>query len=217
LLVVQFEFDTGAVACRQRERCSPRARPLPGEQHRCYHTARTRYPGDVSLRTAPSSLLSGVRLTVAFPVACRSSDGDGQERRCHCVKSQCLKLYCDCFAAGQYCSGCSCSDCQNNSVAQLLSPFAYADCAQLDPPLPYTLSLAWPAGVPGKPERVQLQAITMPEDVLRVLQGVWPPCCCGLRVSDVCTSSASLLTGLLELGLCVNSLSILIIRSRGSF
>lgn len=32
---------------------------------------------------------------------------------CNCVKSKCLKLYCDCFAAGIYCDGCNCKDCMN--------------------------------------------------------------------------------------------------------
>jgi hypothetical protein len=34
-------------------------------------------------------------------------------KTCHCKKSQCLKLYCECFAAGMFCSNCSCSNCQN--------------------------------------------------------------------------------------------------------
>ncbi|KAL8521870.1 hypothetical protein ACS0TY_012144 [Phlomoides rotata] len=42
-----------------------------------------------------------------------SSDGDGC-KRCNCRKSKCLKLYCDCFAAGIYCAGpCSCQGCYN--------------------------------------------------------------------------------------------------------
>ncbi|KAK2654797.1 hypothetical protein Ddye_014653 [Dipteronia dyeriana] len=32
---------------------------------------------------------------------------------CHCKKSRCLKLYCDCFAAGEYCDGCNCNCCRN--------------------------------------------------------------------------------------------------------
>lgn len=35
------------------------------------------------------------------------------KRPCNCTKSQCLKFYCDCFAAGEYCSGCNCKDCLN--------------------------------------------------------------------------------------------------------
>lgn len=32
---------------------------------------------------------------------------------CNCQKSRCLKLYCDCFAAGTYCDGCNCIECLN--------------------------------------------------------------------------------------------------------
>lgn len=32
---------------------------------------------------------------------------------CNCKKSQCLKLYCDCFSRGQFCKGCNCVDCHN--------------------------------------------------------------------------------------------------------
>lgn len=35
------------------------------------------------------------------------------KRPCNCTKSQCLKFYCDCFAAGEYCIGCNCKDCLN--------------------------------------------------------------------------------------------------------
>ncbi|KAL3696725.1 hypothetical protein R1sor_010801 [Riccia sorocarpa] len=35
-------------------------------------------------------------------------------KRCNCKKSKCLKLYCECFAAGTYCVGsCTCQDCFN--------------------------------------------------------------------------------------------------------
>lgn len=36
------------------------------------------------------------------------------KRPCNCTKSQCLKFYCDCFAAGEYCQGCNCKDCLND-------------------------------------------------------------------------------------------------------
>ena len=32
---------------------------------------------------------------------------------CNCQKSRCLKLYCDCFSLGQFCSDCTCVDCLN--------------------------------------------------------------------------------------------------------
>eukprot|EP00166_Cyanidium_caldarium_P003822 ctg_3726.g508 len=34
-------------------------------------------------------------------------------RGCHCKNSRCLKLYCDCFAAGVYCTDCYCANCLN--------------------------------------------------------------------------------------------------------
>ncbi|MBA0816226.1 hypothetical protein Gohar_000915 [Gossypium harknessii] len=38
-------------------------------------------------------------------------------KRCNCKRSKCLKLYCDCFAAGLYCiEPCSCLDCFNKPI-----------------------------------------------------------------------------------------------------
>uniref|UniRef100_A0A1I7TE72 CRC domain-containing protein n=1 Tax=Caenorhabditis tropicalis TaxID=1561998 RepID=A0A1I7TE72_9PELO len=37
----------------------------------------------------------------------------GQRKPCNCTKSQCLKLYCDCFANGEFCRDCNCKDCHN--------------------------------------------------------------------------------------------------------
>nr|CDJ97478.1 Tesmin TSO1 and CMP dCMP deaminase and Cytochrome c oxidase assembly protein CtaG Cox11 domain containing protein [Haemonchus contortus] len=38
----------------------------------------------------------------------------GQRKPCNCTKSMCLKLYCDCFANGEFCLDCNCKDCHNN-------------------------------------------------------------------------------------------------------
>ncbi|OWM86615.1 hypothetical protein CDL15_Pgr015650 [Punica granatum] len=37
-----------------------------------------------------------------------------KQKRCNCKSSRCLKLYCECYAAGMYCDGCNCTSCQNN-------------------------------------------------------------------------------------------------------
>ncbi|GLT54005.1 hypothetical protein SLA2020_272390 [Shorea laevis] len=37
-----------------------------------------------------------------------------KKKQCNCKSSQCLKLYCECFAAGIYCDNCNCISCQNN-------------------------------------------------------------------------------------------------------
>lgn len=40
----------------------------------------------------------------------------GESRKCSCKKSKCLKLYCECFAAGVLCDpGCKCTECCNTA------------------------------------------------------------------------------------------------------
>lgn len=38
----------------------------------------------------------------------------GPRKPCNCTKSQCLKLYCPCFANGEFCYLCDCQSCANN-------------------------------------------------------------------------------------------------------
>ncbi|KAJ8426323.1 hypothetical protein Cgig2_009359 [Carnegiea gigantea] len=55
----------------------------------------------------------------AFTHAARKFENGGEEgcKRCNCKKSKCLKLYCECFAAGVYCmDSCSCQDCFNKPI-----------------------------------------------------------------------------------------------------
>lgn len=46
------------------------------------------------------------------PAKIRKSSG--KKKPCNCTKSMCLKLYCDCFANGEFCLDCNCKDCHNN-------------------------------------------------------------------------------------------------------
>ncbi|XP_047318623.1 protein tesmin/TSO1-like CXC 2 [Impatiens glandulifera] len=48
----------------------------------------------------------------------RSESGEIEGcKRCNCKKSKCLKLYCECFAAGVYCvEPCSCQECFNKPI-----------------------------------------------------------------------------------------------------
>ncbi|XP_010511666.1 PREDICTED: protein tesmin/TSO1-like CXC 3 isoform X1 [Camelina sativa] len=47
----------------------------------------------------------------------QSGEGESSCKRCNCKKSKCLKLYCECFAAGVYCiEPCSCIDCFNKPI-----------------------------------------------------------------------------------------------------
>ncbi|XP_059612014.1 protein lin-54 homolog [Phlebotomus argentipes] len=38
----------------------------------------------------------------------------GKRRPCNCTRSQCLKLYCECFANGEFCKNCNCKECYNS-------------------------------------------------------------------------------------------------------
>lgn len=90
--------------------------------------------------------------------------GDGC-KRCNCKRSKCLKLYCECFAAGVYCVGtCACHDCFNkpeydetvqNTRLQILSrnPLAFAPKivqAAESSPLPGDETLDTPASARHK-------------------------------------------------------------------
>jgi hypothetical protein len=45
----------------------------------------------------------------------QASDQVPKRRQCNCKRSNCLKLYCECFATGIYCGpGCNCVMCYNN-------------------------------------------------------------------------------------------------------
>ncbi|XP_058461164.1 protein lin-54 homolog [Malaya genurostris] len=48
------------------------------------------------------------------PIGTAYPDEAYKKRPCNCTKSQCLKLYCDCFANGEFCYNCNCRDCYNN-------------------------------------------------------------------------------------------------------
>ena len=59
-------------------------------------------------------------------------------KKCNCKKSKCLKLYCECFAAGAFCDECNCQNCCNTPAdaalvaatrhqIELRNPQAFAD------------------------------------------------------------------------------------------
>lgn len=53
----------------------------------------------------------------ATPPGDRQSGGRKESTRgCNCKKSKCLKLYCECFAAGKFCDDCQCLNCQNTEI-----------------------------------------------------------------------------------------------------
>ncbi|TMS00861.1 spexin prohormone 2 isoform X2 [Larimichthys crocea] len=52
---------------------------------------------------------------------------------CHCTRSQCLKLYCECFANGVMCNNCDCSNCHNNAEHEMKRHNAIKSCLGRNP------------------------------------------------------------------------------------
>lgn len=62
--------------------------------------------------STPTTIQSQARLPIN---GISTSDATSRPRKpCNCTKSQCLKLYCDCFANGEFCNNCNCTNCFNN-------------------------------------------------------------------------------------------------------
>ncbi|KAG5834377.1 hypothetical protein ANANG_G00260880 [Anguilla anguilla] len=71
----------------------------------------------VTLASSSSfSTPTGVQSQARLPLnGLSTSDSASRPRKpCNCTKSQCLKLYCDCFANGEFCNNCNCTNCFNN-------------------------------------------------------------------------------------------------------
>lgn len=66
--------------------------------------------------TTPSSTNSSMCETPSsVNMSINSSNGGLNDLpiKCNCKKSKCLKLYCECFSALEYCDGCNCINCLN--------------------------------------------------------------------------------------------------------
>ncbi|XP_006824909.1 protein lin-54 homolog [Saccoglossus kowalevskii] len=59
--------------------------------------------------------------------------GTRPRKPCNCTKSQCLKLYCDCFANGEFCSNCNCTNCFNNLEHESERAKAIKSCLERNP------------------------------------------------------------------------------------
>lgn len=60
-------------------------------------------------------------------------DANRQRKPCNCTKSQCLKLYCDCFANGEFCNSCNCTNCSNNLDHEEERQKAIKQCLERNP------------------------------------------------------------------------------------
>ncbi|XP_065670535.1 protein lin-54 homolog isoform X2 [Hydra vulgaris] len=55
------------------------------------------------------------------------------KKPCNCTKSQCLKLYCECFANGEFCNNCNCRICFNNIAHEVERSKAIKSCLDRNP------------------------------------------------------------------------------------
>uniref|UniRef100_S4RAD8 CRC domain-containing protein n=1 Tax=Petromyzon marinus TaxID=7757 RepID=S4RAD8_PETMA len=63
-----------------------------------------------------------------------TTDSASRPRKpCNCTKSQCLKLYCECFANGEFCYNCNCRNCSNNLVHESDRQRAIKSCLDRNP------------------------------------------------------------------------------------
>ncbi len=67
-----------------------------------------------SLLSGLTSLPSGSSTNLDSIRSLLEPNGMRPRKPCNCTKSQCLKLYCDCFANGEFCHLCNCNNCANN-------------------------------------------------------------------------------------------------------
>ncbi|CAM0910486.1 unnamed protein product [Alopecurus aequalis] len=83
-----------------------------------------------------------------------------RKKQCNCRNSHCLKLYCECFAAGLYCDGCNCKQCGNTVENEGARQEAINSTKQRNPKafqpkiesVPTTLSVRKDAGAPSLPK-----------------------------------------------------------------
>ncbi|XP_077622648.1 tesmin isoform X1 [Crocuta crocuta] len=82
------------------------------------------FPSGSGLPGPPKITLAGVTL---------SSWDTKSKKPCNCTKSQCLKLYCDCFASGDFCNNCNCNNCCNNLHHEIQRFKAIKACLDRNP------------------------------------------------------------------------------------
>uniref|UniRef100_T1I6V9 CRC domain-containing protein n=1 Tax=Rhodnius prolixus TaxID=13249 RepID=T1I6V9_RHOPR len=61
------------------------------------------------------------------------ANGIRPRKPCNCTKSMCLKLYCDCFANGEFCNQCNCTCCSNNLEHEEERQRAIKSCLERNP------------------------------------------------------------------------------------
>ncbi|KAF1377840.1 hypothetical protein PFLUV_G00204910 [Perca fluviatilis] len=82
------------------------------------------YPASTAIQTQARLPLNGLS----------TAESTSRPRKpCNCTKSQCLKLYCDCFANGEFCNNCNCNNCFNNLEHETERQKAIKTCLERNP------------------------------------------------------------------------------------
>ena len=107
--------------------------PYPGSASKYPHPPpahHSDYPGSASkarygppASTIPPSTGKENKKTAASP----------KRSPCNCKKSKCLKLYCECFAAMEFCKDCNCTECGNSPTAGAIRDKAIKDTKAKNP------------------------------------------------------------------------------------
>ena len=88
----------------------------------------------IPVRPAPVKTTSSSDAVVPVnDVTNLESNGIRPRKPCNCTKSQCLKLYCDCFANGEFCFMCNCMNCFNNIENEEHRQRAIKSCLERNP------------------------------------------------------------------------------------
>ncbi|XP_008547227.1 protein lin-54 homolog [Microplitis demolitor] len=90
----------------------------------------------ISAQTSTGSTIQTITISDAPKGKSNSStepNGIRPRKPCNCTKSQCLKLYCDCFANGEFCHMCNCNNCSNNLGNEEERQRAIKSCLERNP------------------------------------------------------------------------------------
>ncbi|KAH1025596.1 protein lin-54 homolog isoform X1 [Dendroctonus ponderosae] len=88
----------------------------------------------ISPKSTSSSSPTAATTTVSTTESSsNTTNGIRPRKPCNCTRSKCLKLYCDCFANGEFCYLCNCMCCYNNLEHEDTRNLAIKACLERNP------------------------------------------------------------------------------------